>query len=78
MSITPSPVVRYNTQLMAEDAAILGLTKVAWAKRAGIADMTVIRFLRGQSQTPQTFFKLCKAVKQTPERYVVRSQEAVA
>lgn len=78
MSIT-EPVVRFNTQLMAEDAAALGLSKVDWAKRARVSDMTVIRFLRGDSQTNPTAKKLARALRKPVERYVVRSNaQAVA
>lgn len=72
MSITLEPRVRFNVQLMAEDAAVLGLTKDEWARRAKVSDMTVIRFLRGESQTGKTFRRLCRALRQSPERYVVR------
>jgi len=80
MAITPASTVavRFNRQLMAEDAALLGLTKVEWAERAGVSDMTVIRFLRGESQTAKTVTKLCRALKRRPDRYLIRSTDAVA
>lgn len=76
MSITAEPRVRFNVQRMVEDAALLGFTKAEWAARAKVSDMTVIRFLRGEQQTPKTFRKLCRALRQPAERYLLR--EAVA
>lgn len=74
MSITPCPVVRFNAQLMAEDAAELGLSKDALARRAKVSDMTVIRFLRGEFQTPMTAKKLATALRQPVSRYLIRSE----
>lgn len=64
--------MRFNVQLMAEDAALLGFTKAEWAAKARVSDMTVIRFLRGERQTAKTFRKLCRALRQQPERYLLR------
>jgi hypothetical protein len=74
MSITAKPVVRFNTQLMAEDAAERGLSKDAWAQRAMVSDMTVIRFLRGEYQTPMTAKKLATALRHPVSRYLIRSE----
>jgi transcriptional regulator with XRE-family HTH domain len=75
---TASPQVRFNGQLMAEDMALKGLSKLELALKAGVSDMTVIRFLRGERQTGKTARKLSKALGQRVERYLVRSREAVA
>jgi len=60
---------------MAEDAALLGLTKVEWGKLAEVSDMTVIRFLRGEKLTAKTIVKLCRALGHKPARYLVRREE---
>lgn len=72
------PVIRFDTQRMAEDIALKGWTKVDLAKRARVADMTVIRFLRGERQTGKTAKKLAKALGHPVERYLIRLSEAVA
>ena len=65
------PVVRFDRFLMAEDLAVKGWSKVELANRAGVADMTVIRFLRGEHQTPQTAKKLSKALGYSVRRYLI-------
>lgn len=72
---TETPTVRYNTQLMAEDMAAEGWTKDDFARRAKVADMTVIRFLRGDQQTAPTAKKLAKALGYSVRRYIVASEE---
>lgn len=59
---------------MAEDMAAKGWTKLELANRAGVADMTVIRFLRGESQTAPTAKKLAKALGHSVRRYLISSQ----
>lgn len=61
---------------MAEDAAVRGWTKVDFARAAGVSDMTVIRFLRGDNQSPPTAARLAEALGYTAERYVIRSSNA--
>lgn len=76
---TESPTVRFNTQLLAEDMAIKGWSKLDLANRASVADMTVIRFLRGDQQTARTAKKLATALGYSVRRYLIPSQqEAVA
>jgi len=80
MSNTAATPIRYNAQLMAEDMAARGWTKDELAKRAGVADMTVIRFLRGESQTAPTAKKLARALRRNVRRYLISTanNEAVA
>lgn len=76
MSNTPSqPRVQFNLQLMAEDMASKGWTKLDFANAAGVADMTVIRFLRGEQQTAPTAKKLAKALGFSVRRYIVTSEQ---
>lgn len=71
-------MVRFNAQLMAEDLALKGWSKLELAQKAGVADMTVIRFLRGEHQTGKTAKKLARALGFSPRRYLISSREAVA
>jgi transcriptional regulator with XRE-family HTH domain len=73
-----TPQIRFDAHLMAEDMAVLGWTKLDLARRARVADMTVIRFLRGERQTPRTAKKLADALGHTVRRYLISSREAVA
>lgn len=76
---TTEPRATYDVRLMVEDMTVKGWHKLDLAQRAGVADMTVIRFLRGQSQTPKTAHKLAKALGHSVRRYlVVEAGEAVA
>jgi transcriptional regulator with XRE-family HTH domain len=75
---TNEPRVVFNTQLMAEDMARKGWLKLDLARRAKVADMTVIRFLRGENQTAPTAKKLARALGYSVRRYIVSSREAVA
>ncbi len=77
MHITPPVAVSYDCQRMVEDMAVSGLNKADLAFRAGVSDMTVIRFLRGERQTNRTAKKLAHALGHSVRRYLVRrSQEA--
>jgi transcriptional regulator with XRE-family HTH domain len=75
---TSAKPVEFNAQLMAEDMAIKGWNKLDLAKKARVADMTVIRFLRGESQTAPTAKKLARALGYSVRRYLISSAQAVA
>jgi transcriptional regulator with XRE-family HTH domain len=75
---TGAAPVRFNLQLMAEDMAIKGWTKLDLARKAGVADMSVIRFLRGEQQTARTAKKLASALGHSVRRYLIPSNQAVA
>jgi len=75
---TAATPVEFNAQRIAEDMAIKGWTKLDLARRARVADMTVIRFLRGERQTPQTAKKLAKALGYSVRRYLIPHTEALA
>ena len=68
------PVIRFDGQLMAEDMALRGWTKVDLARRAKCADMTVLRFLRGEFQSNRTAYKLAKALGHSVRRYLISSR----
>lgn len=65
--------VYFDSQRMAEDMALRGWTKLGLAKRADVADMTVIRFLRGERQTGRTANKLAAALGFPVSRYLISS-----
>lgn len=58
--------------------AVKGLTKLELANKAGVSDMTVIRFLRGENQTGKTAHKLARALGHSVRRYLISSSRAVA
>ena len=66
------PLVTFDVQRMAEDAALKGWNKSDFASSAGVSDMTVIRFLRCERQTARTALKLAKALGRSPRYYVLR------
>jgi len=67
---TEEPVARFDTQQMVDDMATRGLNKQGLARRARVSDMTVIRFLRGESQTHPTARKLASALGYSVRRYL--------
>jgi transcriptional regulator with XRE-family HTH domain len=69
-----TPVVRFDAELMAEDMAVKGWSKLDLANKAGVVDMTVIRFLRGERQTAKTAVKLAKALGYSVRRYLISSR----
>lgn len=75
MQTHTEPRIHFNTQRMAEDMAIKGWNKLELANHAGVADMTVIRFLRGESQTAATAKKLAKALGFSIRRYLISADE---
>ena len=70
---THAAKVRFDWQLMAEDTAAKGWTKLELADRAGVSDMTVIRFFRGEQQTARTAKKLSRALSQSVQRYIIKA-----
>lgn len=78
METASTPTVRFNAQLMAEDMTVKGLNKLELAQRARVADMTVIRFLRGERQTGKTARKLAKALGYSVRRYLISETGKVA
>jgi transcriptional regulator with XRE-family HTH domain len=66
----------FNAQLMSDDMALKGWTRAELARRAGVADMTVLRFFGGrQNLTPPTAKKLASALGRNIGRYLVSSAE---
>jgi transcriptional regulator with XRE-family HTH domain len=71
---TAARPIEFDAQLMAEDMALKGWHKLDLANEAGVADMTVIRFLRGERQTAPTAKKLARALGYTVARYLISSR----
>lgn len=74
---TRSPaIVRFNHQLLAEDAAARGWSPAELARRAGVADMTVYRVLDGVHQTAPTIKKLARALgHKDARRYIISGSD---
>jgi transcriptional regulator with XRE-family HTH domain len=75
---TTLPTIEWDVQLMLEDIADKGWSKLELANRAGVADMTVLRFLNGKSQTIPTAYKLARALGYRPRRYLISKRDRVA
>ena len=74
---TRAKSVAFDAQRMSDDMALKGWRKLDLANAAGVADMTVIRFLRGESQTAPTAKKLAAALGYSVRRYLISAREAV-
>jgi hypothetical protein len=71
--------LKFNTALLAEDIALRGWLPIDLARKAGVADMTVYRFLSGEVQTARTAKKLAEAMGYSVRRYLISSRtKAVA
>jgi plasmid maintenance system antidote protein VapI len=68
----------YNVDLMRADLAEKGWLPAHLAKAAGVADMSVYRFLNGEHQTPPMAKKLAKAMRRPVRRYLVGLETASA
>lgn len=69
--------VRFDLQKMTEDLAEKNWTKKTLARRARVATMTVIRFMKGERQQPATAAKLAKALGyESARRYLIREERA--
>jgi transcriptional regulator with XRE-family HTH domain len=66
------PKIGYDTRRLSLDMADRGWMATDLARLAGLSDMTVSRFLRGDRQTARTAQKLANALGYSPRRYVVR------
>ncbi len=75
---TQEPRVTFNTKLIVRDMAIKGWNKLELSQAAGVADMTIIRFLRGENQTAKTAHKIAKALNRSIKRYIISDSQKVA
>ncbi len=58
--------------------AVRGWLSTDLAREAGVADMTVTRFFRGDHQTARTAKKLANALGYSPRRYMLRGDQGAA
>lgn len=65
----------YNVELLRDDLALKGWRASDLARRAGVSDMAVSRFLRREAQNPRTVKKLAKALGRPLGRYLIRSSD---
>lgn len=68
----------YNVALIKNDLAAKGWLPTDLARRAGVSDMTVSRFLSGERRTARTAKKISKALGRSIHRYLIPAREAVA
>lgn len=70
-------LISYDVDRLVEDMALRGWPAAEVARRAGVSDMTVLRFLRGECQTTKTAVKVAKAMGYPVRRYLtVRKRKA--
>lgn len=65
------PRFEFDGVRMAEDMLLKGWLAPELARRAGVSDMTVYRFLSGQAQTSKMAIRLSKALGQKVSRYLI-------
>jgi plasmid maintenance system antidote protein VapI len=65
------PKPRYDTVRIVADMALKGWLPTDLARAAKVSDMTVSRFLRGDTQTERTADKLSRALGYSPRRYLL-------
>lgn len=63
---------RFDVSKMRQDIAGREWLPTDLARAAGVSDMTVSRFLRGERQNPRTAGKLARALGFTVRRYLFR------
>lgn len=61
----------FDVEAMVADMTVKGWLQTDLAQAAGVSDMTVTRFLRGERQTPRTAKKLAKALGRSLRHYLI-------
>lgn len=77
MGTRKAPRAKFNVERMVADMALRGWNNSDLARAASVSDMTVTRFLRGESQTAKTAARLATALGFSIRRYFA-GVEAVA
>lgn len=77
MATLTRPRARYDTAKMVSDMALKGWMPTDLARVAGVSDMSVSRFLKGETQTERMAERLARALGYGPRRYLL-NVEAVA
>lgn len=69
---TSRPRVRFDTERLALDMAAKGWENKDLAAAADVSEMTISRFLRGETQTVKTARKIALALGRSPRYYLLR------
>lgn len=70
--------VRYNAQLILDDAGARGWMATDLARIAEVSDATLSNVLKGIRCTPKTAGKLAKALGHPVDRYLISSEKGRA
>jgi plasmid maintenance system antidote protein VapI len=70
MGTAGRPKSRYDVTKMVSDMALKGWMPTDLARGAGVSDMSVSRFLRGETQTERMAERLARALGYGPRRYL--------
>jgi plasmid maintenance system antidote protein VapI len=76
MSTSTRPRAHYDTAKMVRDMALKGWLPTDLARSANVSDMTVSRFLKGDTQTERVADKLARALGYSPRRYLLQVKAA--
>lgn len=68
----------YNVELIRDDMTLKGWLPTDLAREAKVSDMTISRFLSGETQTAPTAKKIAGALGRSVRRYYIPGNEAVA
>lgn len=72
MATAKRPRAFYDASKIVEDMAGKGWLPTDLARAANVSDMTVSRFLKGDTQTERTAERLARALGFSPRRYLTR------
>lgn len=78
MATRSRPRPRYDAAKMVRDMALKGWMATDLARAARVSDMTVSRFLKGDTQTERVGGRLARALGYSPRRYLLSVDTAVA
>lgn len=68
--------ITYDIDRILEDMSEKGWMNTDLAKEAGVSDMVISRFLRGERQTPRALKKIASALGKSTKRYIARRATA--
>ncbi len=78
MGTVNRPKATYDTSKMVSDMALKGWMPTDLARAAGVSDMSVSRFLKGETQTERMAERLARALGYGPRRYLTGVETATA
>ncbi len=71
MGTASRPKPHYDVAKMVSDMALKGWMPTDLARIAGVSDMSVSRFLKGEPQTERMAERLARALGYSPRRYLL-------